>query len=178
MVAIMHEGFSIFGIFENNLLNWLVLVGLIVWMWSSKMPAVFASRKDGIDAALKEAAAARAEGEAFLAEQQKKIAEAEKEASRIIDEAKQVAIEMKKEIEESTRKDLADLSVRIEHEIAQERQLAITELRAAAAKIAIDLTRETLPKAINSGTKGKLLNDFVDQIESMGGSRPKVLAEK
>ena len=172
-LAAIQDGGSILGLFANNLINWIALVGLIIWMWIKYMPPVFAQRKEQIETALKDAAQAKADGEEFLATQQKKLAQAEKDSDKIVAEAKQVAVEMQKEIEQQTEKDLADFAIRIDQEIVKQRQMAITELREAAAKAAILLTQETLPSVITDNARGKLMSQFVDQLDALD-NRPKV----
>lgn len=166
LAAIHNEG-SVLELFSNNLINWLVLVGLIVWMWNKYMPATLAQRKNGIELALQNALAAKQEGEVFLAEQKKKLEQAEKESDKIVSEAKQVAKQMKVELEAQTQKDLADFAVRIDHDIATQRQMAITELRAQAAKAAIALTEKALPGVMNQTNSTRLMDQFVNQLDSL-----------
>jgi F-type H+-transporting ATPase subunit b len=167
LATTVEKNLSIFGLFEDNLLNWLVLMGFVIWGVSKNMPALFASRQEAIDTALTEAAQARQSGEAFLKEQQAKLANAEKEADQILVDSKTVASQMKKQIEDQTQKDLADFAKRIEHDIANERQLAITELRMAAAKASITLAQNAIPGALTAQSKEKLLGKFVDQLGSI-----------
>ncbi len=51
--------------FENNLINWLVLVVLLVILWNKVTPPMFAGRKEKIENSLREAAEAKAQGDAF-----------------------------------------------------------------------------------------------------------------
>jgi F-type H+-transporting ATPase subunit b len=166
-LAAIQDGGSILGLFSNNLINWMVLVGLLVWLWSKYMPPVFAARKEQIERALQDAAQAKADGEEFLATQKKKLAQAEKESDNIVAEAKQVAIEMQKGIETQTEKDLADFATRIDQEIVKQRQMAISELRHVAAKAAIALAQEALPAAVTDASRAKLMSQFVDQLDAL-----------
>lgn len=165
--ATVEHGNPLFELFSNNLINWLALVALIAWLASKHLPGVFATRKEAIETVLKEASQARAEGQAFLEAQQKKIANAEKEAEKILVEAKQMAEQMRAQAEEQTNKAVADLSVKIEQQIAGERQIAITQLRAAAAKAAVRLAEATLPAHMTEGTKERLQGQFFQQLEEI-----------
>lgn len=157
---------SIFGLFENNLLNWLGLVAIIVWLMARFLPSAFKEHKSTIASALKEAHEARIEGLSFLKSQEEKIASAEREAELIIIEAKKIAEKMKLEIEEQTRQDITDFSHKIEQQIANERKLAITQLRAQAAQVAINLTRANLPQHLSAAVDDRLLNQFIDQVKA------------
>lgn len=156
----------LFEIFENNLINWLLLVGVIGWLGAKFLPGAFAARQSGIQSALTEASRARQEGEAFLEAQIKRISNAEKEMDNILAEAVAVANQMKEQMEQQTQKEIADLRLRIEQEIANERQLAISQLRTAAAKASIALTEAAMPAAITDGVKQRLLDQFVEQLEA------------
>jgi F0F1-type ATP synthase membrane subunit b/b' len=166
--AAAEGGNPVFQLFENNLINWIVLIVAIVWFAAKSLPAVFEQRKAGIDAALSEARLVRTEGETFLVTQQQRIANAEKESDNILVEAKQMADKMRTDMELSTKKEIADLETRIEQEIGNQRQLAIMQLRTAAARAAISLSEEGIPKALTDDMKGKLVNNFIDQLEANG----------
>ena len=152
--------------FRNNVLNWIILVIGIIWLAKTLLPPAFASRAQKIASALDEAAKSRAEGLAFLEEQRTRIANAEKEAEKILVEAKDVAIQMRAQMEGETRKEAAELSVKIEQQISNQRQLAVTELRTVAARAAIKLTEVSLKQHLSAGSKQKLLDQFVEQLEA------------
>lgn len=164
ILAAAEHNFSFFD-FENNLVNWLVLVVLLIWLMSRILPPVLKNRKETIETALSEASAARAEGLAFLAQQHQKMENAEKDADKILLEAKQIADKMRLDMEAQALKDAADLREKIEQEIANERQLAITELRAAAARASIVLTEASLAGAMTDSIKAKLMSQFLKQVE-------------
>jgi F-type H+-transporting ATPase subunit b len=154
------------SIFQNNLINWLVLLAGLAFAWNKFTPGAFQARKEGIESVLSDAAIARKQGEEFLLEQKKKVANADKEAAGIIEEGKQLAAQLQAQMKQQTEKDMADLKRKIESQMAAERQLAITELRAAAARSAIRLTEQILPTLMTSEAKSKLLSQFVEQLDS------------
>jgi F0F1-type ATP synthase membrane subunit b/b' len=165
LFATMENSNAFISLFENNLFNWVLLVVFVGWLCAKYAPAAFASRASGIQTALEDAGRARAEGEAFLQAQKQKIANAEKEMDNILAEAVQVANQMRQQMEKQTAKEMADLQARMEQEMSNERQLAISQLRSAAAKAAVILTEAALPAAITDGTRKRLLEQFVDQLE-------------
>src|SRR5215471_15967448 len=165
--ATVEHGNALFELFDNNIINWLLLVGLLAWLSAKQLPGLFAARKDAIETTLKEASQARAEGAAFLEAQQTKIANAEKEAEKILVEAKQMAEQMRLQADEQTKKELTDFSAKIEQQIEGERQVAITQLRAAAAKAAVRLAEATLPAHMTDATKERLMGQFFQQLEEI-----------
>jgi F-type H+-transporting ATPase subunit b len=156
-------------LFKNNLFNWLILVGVIVWMWNKFMPAVFDERRRKILAAIDESRKAREEGTSFLAQQKDRIDNAEKDAEKILVEARQMAEQLKQQLAEQTRKDAADLERKIDQQIATHRQMVITELRSSAATVAVRLAEASLPGAITDNVKKGLQERFVSQFDSTGG---------
>src|SRR4030095_6358889 len=165
--ATVEHGNVLFELFDNNVINWLLLVALLAWLAGKQLPGLFARRNEAIETTLGEAAQARAEGVAFLEAQQMKIANAEKEAEKILVEAKQMAEQMKAQADEQTKKELADFSRKIEQQIEGERRMAITQLRAAAAKAAVRLAEATLPAHMTDATRERLMGQFFQQLEEI-----------
>lgn len=162
---------QLFEIFENNLINWLLLVAILVYMWVRLTPAMFAARKDKIEATLQEAEQAHKEGQEFLAQQKTRIENAEAESQKILDEAKRVASEMKAEIAVQTQSEEKYLRERITQQINAEKQQAFTEMKSRAAVVAVRLAEASLPGAITDSAKARLQNQFVEQLENGGGKR-------
>jgi F-type H+-transporting ATPase subunit b len=152
--------------FENNLINWLVLVVLLVILWQKVTPPMFAARAEKIETSLREAAEARAQAELLLKEQEAKVANVEEEVVQKQADAKMLAEELRVQREAQTQKDMADLSHKLQNQIATERAVAITDLRSSAAKAAIHLTEQILPSMMNDSIRGKLLNQFMEQLDS------------
>lgn len=155
------------ALFQNNLINWLLLVAALIWLAMKYLPAVFQARQNSVQSALNHAWKAREEGHAFLEEQRKKVANAEKETQQLLDEAKSIAAQMKMQMEEQAEKDVEMLLHKIEGAIANERQMLVTELRTAAVKAAIEVTEEHLRSSITEASKARLLNQFISQLDTI-----------
>jgi F0F1-type ATP synthase membrane subunit b/b' len=155
------------GPFSDNLFNWVVLVAIIIWMLSTKLPPVFNSRREAIEDALNTAKAAREEGTAFFEEQKSKVANVEKETATILQEAKQIAAQMQTQLEEQTEKDMTALFQKFESSIQNERQLLVNEMRNAAVKAAVLVAEEQLRHSVNEEVKKNLLNQFMSQLDTI-----------
>lgn len=162
------EGNALLHLFESNLLNWILLVILLAYLWMKATPALFQARQEKIDTAIEEAGKAKAEAERFLSDQTARIANAEQESKKILVEAKQVAQEMKQQIAEQATQEVADFERKIGQAITGETQMAITELRSQAATVAVRLAETTLPGAMTASAKDRMLAEFIDQLESVG----------
>lgn len=151
----------------TNVINWLLLVGFLIYGYTKLVPPMLAAREQSIKDQLAQAEKAREESQKFLAEQEVKIQNAEKEAANIISEAKTIAEQMKKELIDQTKREIADLERKFESAIANERQVAITEIRTAAAKAAIELSKSHLEKNVSADDNKRLLSEFMSQLDSM-----------
>ncbi len=155
-------------LFANNLINWLLLVAILIYMWMKITPGLFESRKERIESSLKEAEKARLEGQEFLKAQQARIANAEEETKQILEDAKKLAQTMAEDIKKQTENEEKSLKERISQQIEAEQQLAITEMRSRAATVAVRLAEASLPGAISSSSKSRLHNQFIEQLENGG----------
>ncbi|HEY9683868.1 MAG TPA: hypothetical protein V6C86_19960 [Oculatellaceae cyanobacterium] len=154
-------------LFENNLINWILLVVGLVYLYNKFVPPLFVKREESIKAALADAAEAKRQGQEFLAEQKKRIENAEAEQKQILADARHLADQLKMQMEAQAKSDAAQLLTKIEQQIANERQSAVTELRQAAAAASIKLTEQILPSLLDGEAKAKLLNQFMEQLDSM-----------
>lgn len=164
--------------FQSNLVNWLILAGLIIWGWNKLIPSVVEKRARSINETIDAAEKARAEAEAFLTEQKSKVENAEAEAAKIIDEAKVVAEQMKKEMQAQTEKDIESLKQKFEAAIANERQVVVTETRKAAVKAAMQLSESYLKSNVSDAEKKQLLSQFIEQLDSLGGASQSMVPGK
>src|SRR5271168_2236791 len=130
--------------FRTNFINWILLVGLLWWLCAKFLPPVLEARKKYIDAQITDAAEAKRLAAELLADSQLKTAEADKAAEAIVKEARQTAEQLRVKLEQQTKQDLEDLKKNIEAACANERQLAISEMRAIAVKTALQLVRTGL----------------------------------
>ena len=65
--------------------------------------------------------------------------------------------------------DVQEKLAKVEQQMANERQLAITQLRQAAAQAAIKLTEQVLPTLLDENAKAKLLTQFMEQLDAASG---------
>ncbi len=155
--------------FKSNVINWLFLVGFLIYAWSKMVPPMLEKRAKSIEDAIASSKQTQAESEAFLKEQKGKLDNAQKEADKIVDEAKVVAQQLKAEIESQTKREVADLEKKLEAAIDNERLMIVTEVRSAAAKAAVELSRVYLEKNVTEADNKRLLTQFMQQLDSLSG---------
>jgi F-type H+-transporting ATPase subunit b len=152
---------------KSNVINWVVLVGLLAWLCAKYLPPVFKARDEAINAELLSARQAKEDAAKMLAEQKEKVAKADQEAEHIIAEARQAAQEMRWQIEKQTEKEVSDLLNKIEQSLRNERNMAVAEMRAVAIRAAIKLAESSLRSSMNDQAKAKLLTQFVEQLDNI-----------
>jgi F-type H+-transporting ATPase subunit b len=159
---------SIFD-FRSNFINWLLLVGLIWWGCDKYLGAVFVNRQKSIESRLTDAAQAKEAARQLVADHQAMVLKADKDIEAIVTEARESAEKLARRLEEQTRNDIEELRKKIEAASAMERQLAISEMRAIAAKTALRLAEESLSKNLSAASQTQLLNQFVEQLDQISG---------
>lgn len=162
---------GLFQLFENNLINWVVLAIMVLVLWNKFMPGLFASRRKRIEEAFSRADREREEGQKFLAEQRTRIENAERDAEQILVDARRTAEQMKEQIAAQTTRDIAELHKKIDQQIATHRQMVIQELRSQAATVAVRIAEASLPGAITPNVKNGLQDRFIAQLDSLGSNK-------
>ncbi len=151
--------------FGWRVLDFAVLAAILVWaLKKADVKGSLKARRDGIEKALQEAVLARETAEKKLAEYQGKLAKAneeieaistaireegQKEKERIIAEAKATAEKIKEQARQT-----AD----------QEVLKARAELRAEAARLAVQLAEQTLKEKINKDDQDRLVGEYLTKV--------------
>lgn len=163
---------ELFTNFKTNLVNWLILMGLIIWAWNKAVPGILDKRAKSIDESLDQARKSREESEKFLASQRSKLANAEAEAAKILSDAKNAASAMKADLEAQTEKDMQALVQKFESSIASERQVLVNEIRTQAVHAAIALSKGYLASNMKQEDKEQMVNQFLEQLDALEVSNP------
>jgi F-type H+-transporting ATPase subunit b len=151
--------------FRSNFINWALLVGLLWWMCSKYLPPVFEARKKAIDEQIQEAAQAKKLAAQLVVDNQSKVAQADKDVEAIVVEARQTAEQLRIKLEEQTKRDLEELRKKFETACTNERQLAISQMRAIVVRTAIEIARQSLAQNLSEQSKAQLLTQFIEQLK-------------
>jgi F-type H+-transporting ATPase subunit b len=151
--------------FGWRVLNFAVLVGIIVWaLKKADVKGSLAARQADIEKSLKDAESARDAAEAKLREYGVKLDQASKE----IDELHAAII---REGEQEKNRIIAEASVAAEKIIAQaalsaeqETVKARNELRAEAARLAVEIATGKLTGAIRKNDHDRFVGEYLDKV--------------
>jgi len=144
--------------------NFAITFGLLAYFLAKPLRKVLTGRREGIEKALRDAEAAKAEAEARFAEYDSKLTKAEQEIEGIYAAIKREgelererilanAQEMAKTITQEARK-AAD------NEVAKAR----VELRREATRMAIEIAEELLTKNITGDDQKRMVNEYMQKV--------------
>lgn len=141
-----------------------VTVGVLVYFVRKPIRQGLAGRRDGIEKALRDAEAAKAEAEAKFAEYDRKLSKAAAEIEEI-----QVALRREAELErERTLANAREMTEKIKQEAeksaANEIAKARTELRQEAARMAIAMAEDLLKKNFTSDDQNRLVSEYLQKV--------------
>jgi F-type H+-transporting ATPase subunit b len=139
---------------------------------------MLAGRAQSIDEALKSAKDAKAESDEFLQKQEKLLEDAQKKAAEMVEETKAFAEQSKADIERQTTAEIAALEKKFDAALENQRQLIITEMRTAAARAAIQLTKTHLANNITEADRKRLLTEFMQQLDTLENSEGESFAPR
>jgi F-type H+-transporting ATPase subunit b len=156
------------GNFFWQVLNVLLLVGVLFYFARKPVLGYLAGRRDEIAKNLESSTELLAESERRLAEWSRKAAELDREAESIRQATRRAA-------EAERDRILADAHVtadRIRQSAAavadRELRLAREALRREAADLAVELASKLLREQVNDGDRTRLLDEFIGRIEQKG----------
>lgn len=151
--------------FGWRVLNFAVLVAIIVWaLKKANVKGSLAARQADIEKSLKDAEAARDNAEAKLREYSTKLEQASKEIDElhaaIIREGEQEKIRIIAEASIAAEKIVAQAALSAEQATVKARN----ELRAEAAKLAVEIATGKLTGAIQKNDHDRFVGEYLDKV--------------
>ncbi len=160
-------GFGIdFDILGSNLLNILVVLGLLIYLGKGVIGNILGERKSVILSAIKDAEGQQKDALLKLTAQKEKLARAQQEAESILEQAETTAKQMEAEILSQAENDVVKMKAAAEREIAAEQDRALTQLRRLAVRKALEKVEEELPKRLDDDLQSRLIDN---SIQLLGG---------
>ncbi|HUL14753.1 MAG TPA: hypothetical protein VLV88_02060 [Terriglobales bacterium] len=145
-------------------INFAVLAGAIVWLVRKHGRPFFRSNAERVGSAITKAAAIKAQAEAKLREAESKLAHLEEEVAELRAEAQREAAGEAERLRELARSDAGKIAHAAQEEIAAAERAARLELKAIAAKLAVDGAESLLAKQLTPQIHSALFADFVDSL--------------
>lgn len=158
---------------ENDDFGWkwtnfaLLAVGL-GWLMAKTLPPFFRSRSIDIQKGIAEAQALKADAEKRAAQMEARLATLGTEIEKFRVQAHAEMEQEGKRIAEETERQMRRLEQQMAMELETAAKTARRELKAFAAKLALDLAEQRIRTRLDSPTEAGLVEDF---IQDLGASR-------
>jgi len=163
----VHEegGFGLnLDIFETNLINLAILVGVLVYFGRKVLGQILSERRAKIAQAIQEAEERQKKAAATLSEQQQKLTQAQASAERIRKEAEERVKSAKDAIMAQAEKDIQRLRDTAAQDLSSEQERVIAELRQRIAAMALERAETQLKSQLNDSTQQTLIERSIAQL--------------
>ncbi len=151
--------------FGWRVLNFAVLVGILVWaLKKANVAGSLADRRAQIEKDLREAQEGRAAAEAKLAEYRDKLDKASKEIDELHAAIIREGEQEKERIIAEARKAAEKVAVQAAQSAEQEVLKARSELRAEAARLAVEIATGKLTGAIQKADHDRFVGEYLDKV--------------
>ncbi len=152
--------------------------GLIIWTWITFIVVFIALRKmawgpllksvedreKNIVNAIESAKRERAEAEKLLVEQKTAIAQARQEAAEQVRKTQADMEKFREELMGKAKKEAEDLKVDARRSIEEERAKAVSDIKAEAAKLSIQIAEKLLTERLDDPKHQQLAQQFVAEL--------------
>ena len=153
------------GIFKW--INFAIVAGALLWVCLKKAPGFFRGRAEAISSAITKAGSAKAAADAQLRQAETRLANLDKEVAELRASAEREAAAEVERIRLATRSDLEKIAASAKAEVEAAERAAGLELKALAAKLAVDGAEALLVKQLNAQAQAGLISNFVKSLEGM-----------
>lgn len=148
-------------ILESNLINFLVVLGLIIFFSIKYLPSLSKNKQNQILKNLEDAKEARKAAEEKLKELEKKIEEAKEESKKILIEAESSAEKLKLQIDTEAKKQSESIMSALERDLEAAKAVSIEEIKRSILNAALKLAEE---KFKNSSGNESIVEAFKKEI--------------
>ncbi len=148
-----------------RILNFLIVFGAFGYLYRKFGRQFFARRSERIADAIAAAACARQEAEAELRAIEEKLSSLEAYVAELRSQAQQEAAREAERIRALARNETEKIERAVQAEIAAAERATLLELKAFAARMAVERAEAIIRKQINSATQARMFRSFVDRLE-------------
>lgn len=146
-------------------INFGILAAVLLWVFAAKLPPVFRANAATIASAITKATAVKAEADKQLADAEARLARLDQEISAMRASAEKEAADDAARIKEMAKSDAEKVSLAAKAEIEAAERAARMELKAIAAKLAVDGAEALLAKQLTAQAQESLVSGFVASLE-------------
>lgn len=158
------EGYSLnFDILEANVVNLVIVIGLLIYLGRGFLGDALAKRREAIETAIADAEANQKQAATKLAEEQEKLAQAQAEAQRILDNAQTNASKAKEQILAEAKKEIQRIKDAASQDTSASQERAIAEIRQRVTAMALDKVEADIKNQLgnNESAQRKLVDKSI-----------------
>jgi F-type H+-transporting ATPase subunit b len=163
-VETSEEGGFVANILEANLINLLIVIGVVVYFGRGFLGTILSERRSTIEADLKDAEERRQKAAAALADEQQKLAQAQQEAARILSGAHERAVAVKAALLAEAEVEVQRMREGLSQDLNAERERAIADLRQRVSSLALQKAEAELPSRMTDDLQTDIINRSIAMI--------------
>lgn len=154
------------GSFLTQLAALIIMIVLIIMFGYKPIKKMITKRQDFIENNIEEAKNKNKEAELALIQSKESVLASKHEAELIIQEAKDKANKERESIILDTQKEVKEMKEMAQREIKESELEAKESIRKEMISVALDASKELLKRNINDKDNEKLVEDFINEIDS------------
>jgi F-type H+-transporting ATPase subunit b len=155
---------------EFGLIFWTIVTFVVLLLVLRKLAwkpilTMLDERETAIKGSLEQAEKAKTEAEATLKENKKVLGEARRKVSDMLEDGKKASENLKAEIVEKAEKEAREIVERGKREIENEKNAAISELKAASVELALAAAEKLIQTSLKDKGHKKLVVDYIERLD-------------
>lgn len=145
-------------------INFAIVAGAVIWVFAKLLPPTFRANAEKISSAITKASSAKAEADRMLKDAEQRLASLEQEVSALREEALKEAAAEAERIRALGKSDVEKVGIAAKAEIAAAERAARLELKALAARLAVESAESLLSRQLTPQTQNALIAGFVKSL--------------
>jgi F0F1-type ATP synthase membrane subunit b/b' len=146
-------------------IHFVILAGVAYWLFKKVLPPVFRRNADKISDSISKATAVKAEAEQKLKQAETKLATLEQEVAHFRALAQNEATSEMERLRGMTKIDIEKVRLAAQAEIDAAERAARVELRALAAKLAVDRAESLVARQMTPAVQEAMIDSFVQSLQ-------------
>ena len=146
-------------------INFAIVAGALIWLFAKILPPTFRANAENISSAITKATAAKAEADRQLKDAEQRLARLEDEIRALRVDAEKEGVAAAESIRAMAKSDVEKVGIAAKAEIEAAERAARIELKALAAKLAVDGAESLVAKQLTPQTQDALIAGFVISLQ-------------
>lgn len=146
-------------------INFAIVAIALIWVFAKKLPPVFRSNAEKISSAITKATGAKAEADRQLKDAEQRLAHLEDEVRGLREQAQREGVSEAERFRALAKTDAEKVAIAAKAEIETAERAARMELKALAAKLAVDGAESLLAKQLTPQTQESLIAGFLKSLQ-------------